>query len=79
MCRDGALPLATVPLRYACVTGYRVEPLGVLVQCPNAKIKTDIKSVLIFGGRMGTRTPDPLIKSQLLYQLSYAPVDHLTR
>ena len=25
------------------------------------------------GGRMGTRTPDPLIKSQLLYQLSYAP------
>ena len=23
---------------------------------------------------MGTRTPDPLIKSQLLYQLSYAPM-----
>ena len=27
----------------------------------------------IFGGRAGTRTLDPLIKSQLLYQLSYAP------
>ena len=26
-----------------------------------------------FGGRTGIRTPDPLIKSQLLYQLSYAP------
>ena len=25
------------------------------------------------GGRTGARTPDPLIKSQLLYQLSYAP------
>ena len=25
------------------------------------------------GGRTGTRTLDPLIKSQLLYQLSYAP------
>ena len=24
------------------------------------------------GGRVGIRTPDPLIKSQLLYQLSYA-------
>ena len=26
------------------------------------------------GGRTRTRTLDPLIKSQLLYQLSYAPV-----
>jgi hypothetical protein len=26
-----------------------------------------------FGGRSRTRTCDPLIKSQLLYQLSYAP------
>ena len=25
------------------------------------------------GRRVGVRTPDPLIKSQLLYQLSYAP------
>ena len=27
---------------------------------------------IIYGGRAGTRTLDPLIKSQLLYQLSYA-------
>ena len=27
----------------------------------------------VFGGRTGTRTLDPLIKSQLLYRLSYAP------
>jgi hypothetical protein len=27
----------------------------------------------LFGGRTRTRTLDPLIKSQLLYQLSYAP------
>ncbi len=26
-----------------------------------------------YGGRTRTRTLDPLIKSQLLYQLSYAP------
>src|ERR1700694_4071528 len=28
----------------------------------------------VFGGRSRTRTYDPLIKSQLLYQLSYAPL-----
>ena len=28
----------------------------------------------LIGGRTRTRTLDPLIKSQLLYQLSYAPV-----
>jgi hypothetical protein len=31
------------------------------------------KCVNLFGGRTRTRTLDPLIKSQLLYQLSYAP------
>src|SRR6059058_3349942 len=30
-------------------------------------------SLILFGGRTRTRTWDPLIKSQLLYQLSYAP------
>jgi hypothetical protein len=29
--------------------------------------------VFEFGGRTRARTWDPLIKSQLLYQLSYAP------
>jgi hypothetical protein len=28
----------------------------------------------LLGGRTRTRTLDPLIKSQLLYQLSYAPL-----
>src|SRR5690606_30071527 len=31
------------------------------------------------GRRTGTRTPDPLIKSQLLYQLSYAPAGRTPR
>ena len=31
------------------------------------------KYLILFGGRTRTRTLDPLIKSQLLYQLSYAP------
>ena len=34
--------------------------------------KREIRSE-INGGRTRTRTLDPLIKSQLLYQLSYAP------
>ena len=29
------------------------------------------------GGPVGTRTPDPLIKSQLLYQLSYRPLKYM--
>jgi hypothetical protein len=29
--------------------------------------------LILIGGRTRTRTLDPLIKSQLLYQLSYAP------
>ena len=36
------------------------------------KIKRPIRVVKFFGGRAGIRTLDPLIKSQLLYQLSYA-------
>ena len=32
-----------------------------------------VNSGLAIGGRTRTRTLDPLIKSQLLYQLSYAP------
>ena len=37
------------------------------------KNKNDhFRGLFIFGGRAGTRTLDPLIKSQLLYQLSYA-------
>ena len=37
---------------------------------PKPKIRTSTRDFLIFGGRSGTRTLGPLIKSQLLYQLS---------
>ena len=45
----------------------------------NGKPKDEL--TIIFGGKCdfgnggyrGSRTPDPLIKSQLLYQLSYVP------
>ena len=34
---------------------------------------TDLRVAVTNGGRTETRTLGPLIKSQLLYQLSYAP------
>jgi hypothetical protein len=40
------------------------------------KMRMRLKSLIYWakrGGRTRTRTLDPLIKSQLLYQLSYAP------
>ena len=36
--------------------------------------KSPPKRTFFIGRRVGVRTPDPLIKSQLLYQLSYAPI-----
>ena len=36
------------------------------------KAKSSLNFSRLFGGRTRTRTLDPLIKSQLLYQLSYA-------
>ena len=39
---------------------------------PSTKIKNHHTVDFYFGGRAGIRTLDPLIKSQLLYQLSYA-------
>ena len=36
--------------------------------------KSPLSWTLFIGRRVGVRTPDPLIKSQLLYQLSYAPI-----
>ena len=52
------------PLRcFATLTGFSSRAI---------KIKHAQTGAFIFGGRTGTRTLDPLIKSQLLYQLSYA-------
>ena len=39
------------------------------------KIKTAANAARICGGTTGTRTLDPMIKSHLLYQLSYGPMD----
>ena len=39
---------------------------------PKKKSALKKDALYIPGGRTGTRTLDPLIKSQLLYQLSYA-------
>ena len=52
---------------------YRYESLGNTGIKQICKKQNDhIRGRCIFGGRAGTRTLDPLIKSQLLYQLSYA-------
>ena len=42
----------------------------------NYQQKSLHKAGFFVGRRVGVRTPDPLIKSQLLYQLSYAPISH---
>ena len=34
----------------------------------------NIANTVVYGGRTWARTKDPLIKSQLLYQLSYASI-----
>ncbi len=39
---------------------------------PAGTAKTTLQLSLMFGERDGIRTHDPLIKSQMLYQLSYA-------
>ena len=44
---------------------------------PNKKIKPRVGAVCISGGDTGTRTLDPMIKSHLLYQLSYVPKTEL--
>ena len=51
----------------------RVAQLASII---DRKVTTFLFQLLgLIGGRSRTRTCDPLIKSQLLYQLSYAP-DH---
>ena len=50
-----------------------VEPFyGFFVPCPKNK-KSAKRRFFISGGDTGTRTLDPMIKSHLLYQLSYVP------
>ncbi len=47
---------------------------GILLRNPRRGKSCEARSAKQDGGRTRTRTWDPLIKSQLLYQLSYAPV-----
>ena len=42
---------------------------------PVRRCKPPVNASAIDGGRTQARTVDPLIKSQLLYQLSYAPIE----
>ena len=58
------------------LANYRVEPTGSrpLAHVTNKK-KRPLGGFFICGGTTGTRTLDPMIKSHLLYQLSYGPMD----
>jgi hypothetical protein len=48
--------------------------MGCPMRCPSGTPRVVFfLSLDLIGGRTRTRTWDPLIKSQLLYQLSYAP------
>ena len=74
--------------RYAAASGYLeswiigrawlVRANGHPTNCPKEKPERQVsgffrsKLLFLFGERDGTRTHDPLIKSQMLYQLSYA-------
>jgi hypothetical protein len=53
-----------------------VRPQPALSYVDSCSIPTDgtLPKIGKIGGRSRTRTYDPLIKSQLLYHLSYAPV-----
>ena len=41
-------------------------------QVPQTRTRRFFKALVLYGERAGTRTQDPLIKSQMLYRLSYA-------
>ena len=63
-------------LRFARSRLLIVEPATALQRDPRPAVRQNKKHLsvlfLFCGGGTGTRTLDPLIKSQLLYQLSYA-------
>jgi hypothetical protein len=50
------------------------KPLPKTKTQPSATGLFSLKTLILFGERDGTRTHDLLIKSQLLYRLSYALV-----
>src|SRR4051794_38574123 len=73
-----------VPTRQCTITGKRLQkqdgirgpsptPAGAAARAGQGSLKL-LNSLPCDGGRTRARTLDPLIKSQLLYQLSYAPI-----
>ena len=66
MCRSSATGCT---LSYERLTAYKLQP--------NRRLPKAVRQLFSFGkygGRTWARTKDPLIKSQLLYQLSYASI-----
>ena len=59
-------------LRFTCFHQLTFRTLLRVLVRLSLQNKKPHMAVYYFGGRAGTRTLDPLIKSQLLYQLSYA-------
>ncbi len=71
---DGPHSLRRVQTAHTLVfTNWRSEPFYGFSSASHAKIKRPASGRLISGGDTGTRTLDPMIKSHLLYQLSYVP------
>ena len=71
----GAPPGTRLSSRYArqsvaALTVHRTVIHFRSASSPRRKQKRQLKDCLLFGAPPGTRTLDPLIKSQLLYQLS---------
>ena len=52
------------------------DRLQIACKSPRQASGFELMIEIVNGGRAGTRTQDPLIKSQLLYQLSYSPAGH---
>ena len=68
--RSGHLGVALMWIKLtATPTGWQ----AVAVEAPPGRLRQTTDLDRLFGGRTRARTWDPLIKSQLLYQLSYAP------
>jgi hypothetical protein len=62
--------MAAANVRFRGKSGHRAA-LPLVVSAATFAVSGDVVEKI--GGRTRTRTLDPLIKSQLLYQLSYAP------
>ena len=72
----------TISLRFCSQNLLVVEPFAAVAALTGSRPVAETKKppnggVFISGGATGTRTLDPMIKSHLLYQLSYSPKTEL--